>query len=889
MEVMVHKLLILQNFRRHISTSGTPPQEDLTNWGHSNGNFAEVVKDVNVKLQGVADWNIKLAEARIVVQEAIAEAPVLPVMGGIVSSKRGFLQEKGALLISDTAIDQKAQDISKKVAAGVLAELKPAVLPGAGIAPQGPPPPPLPPVIIAPSLQFCIPPNPILQALRLHAELNLYKLRTCRNIAGMKRQLDPYAAPTDTTSGLPVIGAGGQLNLPGVTAIRPSLYHERILRDRAKELVQVAAQVETAMLAALEKGDAERYSMFKARQELGLAQAGVRLQSLRVTRADHGVKLAELQQERANIQVNTYEEWISAGLNQYEEEMLKAYDNAAELQGLISENDASIQLMQAMTTAATASTAWSAAAASTMAVGVGLTAFSRSGNTKKLARSQRDAQIASFNASYERRKEEWVLQHELAQQDVKIGDQTIALAHDDVDITQQEKTIAEMGATNAKDVIEFLNNKFTNVELYDSMSTTLEQVYSFFLRYATAAAKVYENQIAFLRQESPLGIIKSDYWAAPSDDGAGMGNQSASADQKGLTGSARLLQDLYQLDQYAFETKKRKLSLSKTISLARLAPAEFQRFRETGVIVFATPMEMFDRDFPGHYLRIISRVRTSIIALIPSTDGIHATLSNSGLSRVVIGPEVFQAVPIRKDPESVALSTPINATGIIEMEAQQSDMLFPFEGCGVDSTWEWRMPKAANQFDYRTIADVLVTIEYTALDNFDYRQQVIQSLKPTLSAERSFSFFRGQFADQWYDLHNSGQTSTPMTVRFTTLREDFPPNVEALKIQHVLLFFVRSNGTPFEMPVSHLRYTAQGQAGTVGGSATSIDGIISTRRGNAGSWTAMIGKSPAGEWELALPDTEEIRDRFGDEGSNENIEDILFVITYSGRTPEWPM
>jgi hypothetical protein len=45
----------------------------------------------------------------------------------------------------------------------------------------------------------------------------------------------------------------------------------------------------------------------------------------------------------------------------------------------------------------------------------------------------------------------------------------------------------------------------------------------------------------------------------------------------------------------------------------------------------------------------------------------------------------------------------------------------------------------------------------------------------------------------------------------------------------------------------------------------------------------MQGKSPAGEWELALPNIEEIRNRF----KNEEIEDILFVITYSGRTPDW--
>lgn len=35
---------------------------------------------------------------------------------------------------------------------------------------------------------------------------------------------------------------------------------------------------------------------------------------------------------------------------------------------------------------------------------------------------------------------------------------------------------------------------------------------------------------------------------------------------------------------------------------------------------------------------------------------------------------------------------------------------------------------------------------------------------------------------------------------------------------------------------------------------------------------------------MALPATEEVKNRF----KEEDIEDILFVITYSGYTPEWP-
>src|SRR5262249_53966952 len=117
----------------------------------------------------------------------------------------------------------------------------------------------------------------------------------------------------------------------------------------------------------------------------------------------------------------------------------------------------------------------------------------------------------------------------------------------------------------------------------------------------------------------------------------------------------------------------------------------------------------------------------------------------------------------------------------------------------------------------------------------------------------------------------------------TTLQQDFPPNIDDLKIQQVVLYFSRTDGQTFEVPVTSLRFREQGGAGSVGGSATSNDGAISTRRGNAGSWLAMICQAPFGDWELALPNTEEMKNRF----NNEDITDILFVITYSGRTPAW--
>jgi hypothetical protein len=712
-----------------------------------------------------------------------------------------------------------------------------------------------------PSFHFCISPNPVLKALRLKAQLNLHKLRTCRNIAGMKRTISPYSSATDQISGLPQIGAGGNLLLPGTVTIQPTQYRYSVLVARAKELVNIAQQMEAAMLSAIEKTDAEAYNRLKARQDMQLARSQVKLQTLRVREAKDGVKLAEFQKERSQIQVDEYKKLLNDSLSTNE--------------------NASLLIQQ------TLSGGYTAAAAH---AGVGaIIALSAAAAMKaaelavKAAESW--AQTLQLLASYERRAQEWEFQKALASQDVLIGSQQIKISEDHVRVVGQERTIAKLHKEQAKDTMEFLAKKFTNAELYDWMSDILEEVYAYFLQEATAVAKLAENQLAFERQSTPANYIQDDYWDAPSEDMLSITSTSGKTkDRRGLTGSARLLQDLYQLDQYAFETDKRKLQLTKTISLAALAPIEFQRFRETGVLDFKTTMEQFDRDFPGHYLRLIKRVRTSVIALIPPTQGIRATLSTTGLSRAVISGTVFQKVNVKRDPELVALSSPRDATGLFELK-QQSEMLLPFEGLGVDTSWEFRLPKPANQFDYSTITDVLITVDYTALNDTNYRQQVLPTLSSKLSADRPFSFCH-EFADAWYDLHNPDQTKKPMVVTFKTRKEDFPPNLERLKIDHVVLYFSRVSGKKFEFEAT-LEFTERRATSSNSGKATSIDGVISTRRGNASSWrTAMIGnKSPFGEWKLSLSNTEEIRNRFK---KDEQVKDILFVITYSGHTPNWP-
>lgn len=732
------------------------------------------------------------------------------------------------------------------------------------------------------SFDFCIPQNPVIQTLRRRAENNLNKLRRCRNIAGMVREIDPYGAPTGIGSGL--VSPDGTI-FSGIINAPPTDKRYVALIARAKELVNIAQQIEAGYQNALINTENEAFSVLQAEQSVELAASQVTLQDLGITRANSELGLAGLQRDSAVLREKTYGGWINAGKNEHENNMLDAYSDASEAQKQAAQARAAGSVAQ--TTAAIAG-AWSAqevvtgaAVAQTVALSTVIASTIAEATFRERAiDAETRAQTASFEASFERRNDEWQLQQGLAAQDKLIGDQQIQLARDGIAIAQQERVIAGIVQAHAADILKYLQEKIFNEEMYRWIASVLEDVYRFFLQEAASIARLAQQQLGFERQ-GEVKVIQSDYWNVLVDGS----EQERGTDRLGITGSARLLKDIYQVDQYAFETRQRKQVFSVALDLAEMFPVEFQLFRKTGEMVFETPQNLLDRQFPGYYLCLIQQVTVSVVALIPSTNGIRASLDSSGISQTVIGGDTFQSITIRQLPERMALTGSTTSSGVVNLEPDAQSLQLPFEGSGFATQWKLRMPKANNRFDYNTMATILFTVELTALHSFDYERQVIEQLDRNISANRAFRF-RNEFADAWYDLNNPEQTDAPMVVTFETRIEDFPPNVDNLRIEQVLLYFVYSDNSLDDSPVAveHLHYTQSGSSGVIGGGSTTIDGVISTRRGNGTSWLAMIGQSPTGTWELALPNTEVMRNRF----QNEEIEDILFVITYQGQTPEWP-
>lgn len=592
------------------------------------------------------------------------------------------------------------------------------------------------------------------------------------------------------------------------------------------------------------------------------AKATVKLQDLRVNQANDERTMASLQLDRANFSYQTYQNWISSGLNSFEQQSLGMLQAAFILQYTASGLNAAASVASAF-----------------MNYGAALGFLAEVSSSVAGALSTQSSYYAQM-ASFQRRAEEWQYQKDLANFDISIANQQIKIAEDNIRIVSQERQIAQLGTDHAYDTLEFLKNKFTNAELYNWMSNILERSYAYLLNLATSVARTAEGQLYFERQEQAGPFILDDYWESTGSGFGATGTGAVTPDRRGLTGSTRLLMDLTRLDQYAFDTDKRKLQLTKTLSLAQNFPVEFQQFRETGVLNFELNDSLFDYDFPGHYLRLIHGVKTTVVGLVPVYGGIKATLTAEPTSYTVIGGNTFQRIPIKRlEVDSVALTSPNSANGLFEMQPMQNEMLNPFEGMGVQSRWEFKMPKFSNRMDYDQIADVLITVEYTALDSFQYRYQVLQNLDTSPSFNRAYSF-RNNFPDQWFDLCNAQEGSDTFGVTFKTKREDFPQGFSDIRFGgRMLLYFVREDGFTDEVEIQNFRYVMGPQV------MPPLEGETANGLFVPGSLSNQLTGSPFRTWILDFENNFTNRELF----STGQIKDILFVLTCVGDLPTYPL
>ncbi|OPX85500.1 MAG: hypothetical protein A4E53_03494 [Pelotomaculum sp. PtaB.Bin104] len=587
------------------------------------------------------------------------------------------------------------------------------ILPDLSALPEGGAELPPAPVTLS-TLYFCIPQNEQMLAYWDRIADRLFKIRHCQNIDGVERSLALFAPPIDP--GMLVRAAASGLDISAVLAgmNAPAPYYRfNILSQKATELAQEVRGLGSSLLQTLEKKDAEAMSLLRSELEL------------KVLNAVKDMKLLQIEEAKEQIEILKRTKEVTEERNKYYSDIPKIIAKEQLNLDKLSEAQDYQLASQIVRTVAGA-----LALIPEMHLGVNgfggspEVVFQIGGSAISRATSigadilnilssvaSYEANQASILGGYERRFDDWKLQERLANKELAQIDKQIAAAEVRKEIAETDLRNHELQIENARKTDEFMRSKFTNKELYDWTAGQISAVYFKAYQLAFDLAKKAERSYRF-ELGSDDSFIQYGYWDSV---------------KKGLQSADHLIHDIKRMETSYLDKNKREYELTKHVSLAMLDPLALAKLKSTGACDFEIPEALFDMDHAGHYFRRIKSVSISLPCIAGPYTSISAKLSLvSNRYRKNTNPDNGSSLGYIEDLgnderfvynvgaiQSIAASSAQNDSGVFELNFRDERYL-PFEGAGAISSWRLELPREVRQFDYNTIADVILHLKYTA-------------------------------------------------------------------------------------------------------------------------------------------------------------------------------
>jgi hypothetical protein len=616
-----------------------------------------------------------------------------------------------------------------------------------------------------PMLYFCIPHNEKMLGYWNTIADRLYKIRHCMNIEGVVRQLALFEPPIDPGALVKAVAAGVDISsaLAEMNVALP-LYHFNVWVQKANEVCNDVKALGGALLAALEKKDAEALGLLRQEQEARLLEAVKAVRKQQIEEAKENLEGIRKGKESAQLRKKYYEsrefmnpsEIVAISLSKAS----TAIDTGMAVGYLLAGGLKAIPqfILGAAgfggTPHATAETGGTTFGEITASAMQSLGAISHS--------LDKIASIANTMGSYQRRRDEWEFQRDLAAREIAQADKSIAAAELRVAIAEKELATHLIQIENAKAIEAFMRSKYTNLELYQWQVGQISTVYFQSYKLAYDLAKRAERCFRFELGLQDSSYISFGYWDSL---------------KKGLLSGDKLQYDLRRLETSYLDQNRREFELTKHISLALLNPLALIKLRETGRCFFQLPESLFDLDFPGHYFRRI----TSVSLTLPCITGPYTTISctlrllnnsirintdiQNGYARNEedgLPADDSRFVENKIAVKAIAASSAQNDSGLFELNFRDERYL-PFEGGGAVSTWSLELFTDSSedfgaplrQFDYTTITDAILHLRYTSREDAgQFKHEAIESLRTGLANANRPSLrmldLRQEFPSQWH-------------------------------------------------------------------------------------------------------------------------------------------
>ncbi|MEO5891149.1 MAG: neuraminidase-like domain-containing protein [Ferruginibacter sp.] len=665
------------------------------------------------------------------------------------------------------------------------------------------------------SFYFCIPFNDKIITYWDTVADRLFKIRHCQNIEGTFRKLALFEPAIDPALLAQAAAAGLSMNEIFYSSSSKRInYRFQYILQKANELCSEVKGLGAALLNAIEKKESELIARIRAGQEVNMLQmmsdikerqvleARINMEGLvknretSVKRREHYLQLLGIEDTKipaiefleetadSNTYINetiipevpvdvdvTVVEGGERGVKLIpkEKEELDKMELAYFFQLGVSTHEAIAGIAHSLPTATINGTPMGVGA--TVAWGGQNLGFASSAMAKVLgiisAQLTYESNRASKMASYIRRDQDWVMQANMAAREIIQIDKQILGAQIRVQIAQKELANHQKQIENAQETETFLYAKFTNEELYQWQKEQLlllhRQSYQLAYDLAIKAEEAYRYEQGI---DTSSRVIQFNYWDNHTN---------------GLMSGEKLQFALRQLDKaYMDDNNKREYEITKHVSLVSLDPMALYQLRATGTCRFEIPEAVYDMDNPGHFFRRIKSVSVSLPCIAGPYTSVNATLTlvENRYRKNTIGldtsSDYIEKVDDRRfvydiSNQSIATSSGQNDSGVFELNFRDERYL-PFEGAGAISSWKLDLPIEIRQFDYHTIADVILHVKYTAREgeprmnvaaNASVRQ-MLNEIKQAIATDNGMHAafnLKHDFSKEWH-LLKSSRTAT---------------------------------------------------------------------------------------------------------------------------------
>lgn len=579
---------------------------------------------------------------------------------------------------------------------------------------------------------FCVPENSEFLGYWDRVGDRLFNIRHSLNIDGIFRQLALFQPPIDVRALVQAAAAGGRDIGSLLADLNVAVPHYRysFMLDRAKEMVGNAKDFGAALLSAIESRDGEDLAVLENTHARSLLNLLTRTKELARDEAKITIETLEISRQRIINRRDHFQALIDDGLiaEEVTELVLTAGAQAIRIVG------STVKALEGVIgSVPQVKTGGAGAGGSPYAVvevgGKQLEPPVRAAAEIALIIAETldvAANITGKVGEYKRRANDWDLELNTSRFDLDEVDRQLEAAQVQLEVAERELAAHQLEIQQNQEIASFYRSKFTNQALYGWMVSRLSSLYFQAYKLAYDFAKAAERGMQY-ELPSNNRFISFGHWDSL---------------RRGLLAGESLQLELNRMEKYQLDNDSRFLEIEKNISMQQVMPARLNLLKDRGLCEFQLTEEMFDRDYPGHYFRVLKTVAITIKVPRSPYQVLHATLTQLG-SKTLVDPSIdgvryLLGIDGSPQPSSdtlrvnwranqqIAISKADDDLGMFALDFFFDDRYFPFEGTGAVSAWRLEMPKRTNPtIDFNRIEDVIIHLRYTSkADSGRFKQEV---------------------------------------------------------------------------------------------------------------------------------------------------------------------